>query len=65
MAPDDYLATNGTLLFAPGETRKTIPVRIVGDAVKEPTEALSLNLTNALNALFATDHALATILDND
>src|SRR5262249_26395275 len=34
-AGQDYVATSGTLTFAPGETTKTISVEILGDAVPE------------------------------
>ena len=34
-SPDDYTGGEGTLTFAPGETEKTISVRIVDDAIRE------------------------------
>src|SRR4051794_5244100 len=30
VAPADYLATSGTVVFAPGVTQRTVPVTIVG-----------------------------------
>lgn len=61
----DYTASSRRLTFAPGEATKTFLVPILGDAVREPSESLFVNLTNALNTLFADGQGLATILDND
>ena len=36
IAGSDYLATNGTLTFAAGETNQTIVVTILNDGVVEP-----------------------------
>ncbi len=62
----DYLATAGTLLFAPGETERFIPVTIVDDPFIEPAESLSLRLLRVAGARAGTPatHVL-TILDND
>ena len=35
-SPGDYVATSGTLTFAPGETAKTVSVTVKGDTLKEP-----------------------------
>ena len=32
----DYLATSGTLTFAPGETSKSVSITVYGDTLKEP-----------------------------
>lgn len=48
--PSDYIQTAGTLSFAPGETRKTVDVLVVGDTVTESDETFSLNLSNPVNA---------------
>jgi titin len=32
----DYVATSGTVTFAPGETSKTVPITVYGDTIKEP-----------------------------
>ena len=65
VAPADYLATSGTLTFAPGETAKTIPVSIVGDVSGEIDETFFVNLSNPSNASLAIAQGLGTILDND
>jgi len=61
----DYTTSSRTLTFAPGETTKTFSVSILGDSVRESSESLFVNLTNAVNALFTDSQGLATILDND
>ena len=48
--PSDYIQTVGILSFAPGETRKTVDVPVVGDTVVESDEYFSLNLSNPVNA---------------
>jgi len=45
-AGTDYTATSGDLTFAPGQTSKTVPVTIRGDATKEQAETFSLKLSN-------------------
>ena len=40
----DYEATSGTLSFAPGETSKTVDVKIIGDNVVETDETLTLSV---------------------
>ena len=65
VAPGDYTSSSGLLMFAAGQTTKTILVPIIGDSVRESSESLFVNLTNALNALFADSQGLGTVLDND
>jgi len=53
VSDNDYVATSGTMTFAPGETTKTINVMIKGDTRKETDEYFSLQLSGASsNALF-------------
>lgn len=65
VSSNDYLATSGTLTFAPGETTKTILVAVKGDTKKEANETFFLNLSGALNALIADAQGLGTILNDD
>jgi hypothetical protein len=61
----DYVATSGTLTFAPGELTKMIVVPVVGDSNAEPEERFSVALTNASGALIAIPNATGTIVDDD
>jgi hypothetical protein len=64
-APDDYVATTGTLTFAPGELSKQVVVAVVGETLDEPHETYSLNLSNAVSATLADPRGAGTVLDND
>jgi hypothetical protein len=64
-APGDYAAASGVLTFAPGTTARTAVVSVVGDAVVEPDETFSLQLTNPGGATIADGQASATIGDDD
>jgi hypothetical protein len=62
----DYTFTAGTLVFAPGETRKTIPVTIINDSIAEGDETLQLSLSNPVGAVLGTNTTHTyTILDDD
>jgi Calx-beta domain/PKD domain/RTX calcium-binding nonapeptide repeat (4 copies) len=65
VAASDYNPTSGTLMFAPGETTKTVSVSIYGDLIVEPDETFTLNLSDPVNATL--DHATGTgtILNDD
>lgn len=65
LAGSDYIATSGTLTFAPGERVKTIPVSVIGDSAVELTEAFGLQLSGAQNGILAGSLGIATVLDND
>lgn len=45
----DYLGMTGTLIFAPGETGKTIAVPTFVDNLYEPTEYFTVELSNPTN----------------
>jgi hypothetical protein len=45
-AGQDYVATSGTLTFAPGETTKTFTVQIIADDVEEYDEMFFVRLSN-------------------
>ncbi|MDX2038554.1 MAG: cellulase family glycosylhydrolase [Isosphaeraceae bacterium] len=61
----DYVAASGTLEFAPGETRKTVNVALVGDDLVESDETFTLRLSNSTNASIVDADGLAKILDDD
>ena len=48
----DFVFQQGTLVFAPGETSKTVRVQVLEDLVDEPVEAVVLTLGNPVNANF-------------
>ncbi|MEO8352091.1 MAG: Calx-beta domain-containing protein, partial [Chthoniobacteraceae bacterium] len=62
-APPDYVPVSGTLVFQPGETTKTVVVKVNGDTVQEVDETLSFNLTNVQNANPASTSGTGTILN--
>jgi hypothetical protein len=67
VAGDDYLATNGTLIFNPGETVQTVTVMVLGDVVADPAEGFYLDVTGASANAHPTGglSAYATITDED
>ena len=64
-AGEDYAAANGTLRFAPGQTRKTVAVAVLDDDRDEGAETLTLTLSNASGALILDDTATGTIVNTD
>jgi uncharacterized repeat protein (TIGR01451 family) len=65
IAPSDYVGTNGTLTFAPGETAKSLPITIIGDTAYEFNETFYVNLSSATNATIADSQGVGTILNDD
>ena len=65
VAGSDYIATSGTLSFAPGETSKTIIVPTTDDGIVEDTESFVVNLSNPAGATLEDAQGVATILDTD
>lgn len=61
----DFIAANGTLNFAPGETEKTVAVTTLQDALAEGDETFYLLLGQAENAFLARDMGVGSILDDD
>jgi Tol biopolymer transport system component/urease beta subunit len=65
-APGDYAPASGTVIFAPGETAKTVTVQVNGDTTVEPDESFNVNLANAGgNATIADAVGIATIVNDD
>ena len=50
----DYVATAGSLTFAPGQTRRTITVLVIGDRISEADETFRVGLASPLNATLST-----------
>lgn len=64
-AGEDYDTSAGTLTFAPGETSKTIDVRVRGDVAGENNETFFVRLRNASRARIANEEAVGIIEDDD
>src|SRR5262249_54958556 len=65
VADNDYVATSGTLTFAPGETSRTITVMIKGDKEKEANESFYVLLSDASDALIENAYGWGTIVNDD
>lgn len=63
LAGSDYVSTNGTVVFAPGETSKSIPVTLTPDVDPEPDETFTLVLSNPVNATLLRSSILCTIAE--
>ena len=61
----DYTATNGTLVFQPGQQAKTIAVAVSDDTLQEGNETFTVSLSNPQNATLLKGVGTATIEDND
>ncbi|HJQ37789.1 MAG TPA: Calx-beta domain-containing protein, partial [Thermoanaerobaculia bacterium] len=61
-AGTDYQAASGTLTFAPGQTKQTVTVNVIGDTAFEPDETLTLSVTPAGGAKVT---ATGTIVNDD
>ena len=64
-APADYDALATSLLFAPGDTSKTVDATVHGDTANEGNETFTLQLSGATNASVSDATGMATILDDD
>lgn len=65
LAGSDYRAATGTLAFAPGETVKTVIVKLLDDGQAETDEFFRLALSNPSGATLADGAGTATIGAND
>ncbi|MBA4020314.1 MAG: hypothetical protein C0483_24395 [Pirellula sp.] len=62
----DFVANNGRLAFAPGETSRKIAVELVNDDVHEDTKNFTVNLSNPVNATIpGSPTATATNANDD
>ncbi len=65
VADADYVAGNGTLNFASGETSKSVTVTLNGDTTYERKEGFSVVLSNVSGASLGTSAATAAISNDD
>ena len=64
-AGEDYKAKSGRLAFEPGETAKTINVKVLDDAHDEGEETLTLTLSEPTRSRLADGEATGTIENAD
>ncbi len=62
-AGPDYVPVAGMLVFQPGETTKTVVVKVNGDTVKEADETVLFNLSEVQNANPTSTSGTGTILN--
>jgi Calx-beta domain len=65
IAESDYRPVSGTLIFAPGESVKTVTVDIINDSLREADESFNLILSNASSGSIADGYASAFIMPSD
>ncbi|HEY0170961.1 MAG TPA: Calx-beta domain-containing protein [Pyrinomonadaceae bacterium] len=61
----DYSLVGNLLVFRPGETSKTVEVRVFDDAADEPDETFFVNLTSPSWATISDAQGVGTILNDD
>jgi len=64
-AGSDYVATNGLLVFEPGQTRQYINVPVIGDTLFESDEVFFIRISNPINASYAGGLVPGTIIDDE
>ena len=64
VAPGDYAALSTTVTFNPGQTSKTVNVKVKGDVIVETNENLLANLSSPSNATIG-DGVGAGVITND
>ena len=61
----DYWTAQQTVVFAPGQTKRTVSVWLVDDYRSEPDEYFTVELTNPRGATIGRGAATGTITDDD
>ena len=62
----NHVAKTGALIFATGETTKTIAIEVKGDNKREANETFYLDLFgNSGNSLFTKNRGIGTIVNDD
>ena len=65
IAGTDYTAISGTLVFSPSDVSKTITVAVTGDLNIETDEALTVSLSNPVDATIIDAAGTGTITNDD
>jgi Calx-beta domain len=61
----DYIASSGSVSFAPGQMTSVISVAVLGDLVPEPDETFFLRLQNPQGAVIDDGEGIGTIVNDD
>lgn len=61
----DFVASSGSITFAPGQTSRTVLIQTVDNTLYEGTETFTVNLSNPTGGVIADAQGVGTILDND
>ena len=64
-ASGDYTVKNGTVSFAPGETKKLITVVVSADSIQEADEKFSVLLSSPTNIAMGASTGIGTIQNDD
>ena len=59
------IKTSGTLTIAPGQTRQTISVAVIGDRIGEEIEPFAVVLSSPTGAILLNDSATGLISDDE
>lgn len=63
--PSDFTGASGNLSLSKATPTRTVSVPVVGDALDEPNETFTVNLSNAVGATIRDGIGLGTITDDD
>ena len=61
----DFTALSTTVTFAPGQTTRTVTVKVVGDRAVEPDETFTVNVSNASVGIITDGVGIGTITNDD
>jgi hypothetical protein len=64
-AGKDYVRTSGTLMFAAGQTSKSLRIKLIADSKHEATERFYVVLVRPVGATLQRSRATVTIRDDD
>ncbi len=64
-ADEDFVASQGQITFAAGETSKTVIVSFLGDDTQEGNETFGITLSSPVNASIGDASGVGTITDDD
>jgi beta-glucanase (GH16 family) len=65
VAGNDFVATSGSLAFAPGETSQQIEIQLLADTLREEKELFYVQFSNVVNASLSETSATITIENDD